>query len=139
MAGENMAAHFARTSRNLLFPLPVVPKFDEFRDPDLARIEWAIARLPKRTHDAFLMHCFDNIRCDRIAHRLGITEKSVEREIVRTLRTIHNAKEGALSDVVVRPHAAEQSQSIHMRSTTATSRVQTPCRDSRANRRAHGG
>lgn len=93
MADDNMAARFARTIRNLLVPLPVVPRFDEFPDPEIARIEWAIARLPRRTRDVFLMHRFDDLRYDRIAHRLGITEKAVEREIVRTLRAIRKARE----------------------------------------------
>lgn len=93
MADDNMAARFARTIRNLLVPPPVVPRFDEFPDPEIARIEWAIARLPKRTREVFMMHRFDDLRYDRIAHRLGISEKAVEREIVRTLHAIRKARE----------------------------------------------
>lgn len=93
MADENIAARFARTIRNLLVPPPVVPTFDEDVDPEIRRIEWAIARLPKRTRDVFLMHRFDDLQYDRIAHRLGISEKAVEQEIVRTLRAIRKARE----------------------------------------------
>ena len=93
MADGNMAARFARTIRNQLVPLPVVARLDEFPDPEIARIEWAIARLPKRTREVFLMHRFDGLRYDRIAHRLGISEKAVEREMVRTLRAIRKARE----------------------------------------------
>lgn len=93
MTEDGIAARFARTIRKLLVPLPAVPKFDEFPDPEIARIEWAIARLPKRTRDVFLMHRFDDLRYDRIAHRLGISEKAVEQEIVRTLRAIRKARE----------------------------------------------
>src|SRR3546814_4918624 len=55
-----MTARFARTIRNLLVPPPVVPRFDEHVDPEIARIECAIARLPKRTREVFLMHRLKN-------------------------------------------------------------------------------
>ncbi|WP_137870169.1 sigma factor-like helix-turn-helix DNA-binding protein [Sphingopyxis sp. 2PD] len=93
MADDNLAARFARTIRDLLAPPPVVPSFDENVDPEISRIEWAIARLPKRTRDVFLMHRFDDLPYDRIAHRLGISERAVEREIARVLRAIRKARE----------------------------------------------
>jgi hypothetical protein len=34
------------------------------------------------------MHRFDDLRYDRIAHRLGISEKAVEREMAKALRAI---------------------------------------------------
>lgn len=93
MADSNLAARFARTIRDLLVLPPVVPNFDEAPDPLIARLEWTIARLPMRTRDVFLMHRFDGLPYDRIAHRLGISEKAVEREIVRTLCAIRKARE----------------------------------------------
>lgn len=93
MADDNLAARFARTIRDLLVPPPVVPNFDEHPDPEIARIEWAIARLPKQTRDVFLMHRFDDLGYDRIAHRLGISEKAVERKIARVLCAIRKARE----------------------------------------------
>lgn len=93
MANHNMAARFARTIRNLLVSPPIVPRIDENVDPEIRRVEWAVARLPKRTRDVFLMHRLDNLRYDRIAHRLGISEKAVEREMVRALRAIRKARE----------------------------------------------
>ena len=93
MAEDNIAARFARTIRDLLVPPPVVPRLDEHVDPEIARVEWAIARLPKRTREVFLMHRFENLGYDRIAHRLGISEKAVEREIVRVLRAVRKARE----------------------------------------------
>lgn len=90
---DNMAARFARTIRNLLIPLPVVPSCDENIDPEIRRVERAIARLPERTREVFLMHRFDDLGYDRIAHRLGISEKAVEQEIVRVLRAIRKARE----------------------------------------------
>lgn len=101
MADDNLAARFARTIRDLLVPPPVVPNFDEAPDPEIARIEWAIARLPKQTRDVFLMHRFDDLPYDRIAHRLGISVKTVERELVRVLCAIREARED---------HAREQSK-----------------------------
>jgi RNA polymerase sigma-70 factor (ECF subfamily) len=71
----------------------VVPRLDDHVDPEIARVEWAIARLPKRTREVFLMHRFENLGYDRIAHRLGISEKTVEREMVRALHAIRKARE----------------------------------------------
>ena len=40
-----------------------------------------------------MMHRFDDLGYDRIAHRLGISKKAVEREMVRGLRAIRKARE----------------------------------------------
>lgn len=101
MTDDNLAARFARTIRDLLVPPPVVPNLDEAPDPEIRRIECAIARLPKRTRDVFLMHRLDDLPYDRIAHRLGISVKAVEREIARALCAIRKARED---------HAREQSK-----------------------------
>lgn len=93
MADNNMAARFARTIRNLLVPLPVVPSCDEDVDPEIRRVEQAIARLPKRTREVFMMHRFDDLGYDRIAYRLDMSEKAVEQEMVRVLRAIRKARE----------------------------------------------
>lgn len=93
MAKDNMAAHFARTIRNLLIPPPVVPSLDEHVDPEIRRVERAIALLPTRTREVFLMHRFDDLSYDRIAHRLDISERAVEREMVKVLRAIRKARE----------------------------------------------
>jgi RNA polymerase sigma-70 factor (ECF subfamily) len=92
MVDDNMAVRFARTIRNLLVPPPVVPSCDENVDPEIRRVEQAIARLPKRTREVFMMHRFDDLGYDRIAHRLGISEKAVEREMVRALLAIRKAR-----------------------------------------------
>ena len=93
MADENLATRFARTIRNLLVPPPFVPDFDEHPDPLISRLEWAIACLPEQTREVFLMHRFDDLPYDRIAHRLGISEKAVEGEIARTLCAIRKARD----------------------------------------------
>ena len=93
MPDENLAARFANTVRELLVPPPVVPNFDEHPDPEIARIEWAITRSPKQTRDVFLMHRLDNLRYHPVAHRLGISEKADEREMVRALCAIRKARE----------------------------------------------
>lgn len=93
MADESLAVRFARTIRDLLVPPPFVPDFDEHPDPLIARLEWAIACLPEQTREVFLMHRFDDLPYDRIAHRLGISEKTVEQEIARTLRAIRKARD----------------------------------------------
>lgn len=92
MADDSMTARFARTIRDLLVPPPIVPDCHENVDPEIRRVEQAIARMPKRTSDVFIMHRFDGLGYDRIAHRLGISEKTVEREMVRALRAIRKAR-----------------------------------------------
>src|SRR3546814_19850949 len=86
MANQNLAIRFARTIRDLLVPPPSVPHFDEHPDPLIARLEWAIAGLPEQTREVFMMHPFDDLPYDRIATRLGISEKAVEQELDRSLR-----------------------------------------------------
>ena len=54
MADENMAARFAGTIRDLLAPTRVVPTCYENVDPEIRRVERAIARLPKRTREVFI-------------------------------------------------------------------------------------
>lgn len=91
MADDNLAARFARTIRDLLVPPPAVPNFDEAPDPEMALIEWAVACLPKRTRDVLLMHCVDDLRYDRIAHRLGISQQTVKQEMIAALRAVSKA------------------------------------------------
>lgn len=59
----------------------------------MCAVERAIARLPRQTLDAFMMHRFDDLGYDQIALRLGITPKAVERHIAETLVVIHEARE----------------------------------------------
>ena len=79
MADENLAIRFARTIWDLLVPPPFVPDFDEHPDPLIARLEWAIACLPEQTREVFLMHRFDDLPYDRIAHRLGRPNRMAEK------------------------------------------------------------
>jgi len=46
----------------------------------------AIAALPQRTRDAFVLHRFEEMSCNTIAERLGITVSGVEKHIMRALR-----------------------------------------------------
>src|SRR3546814_1457944 len=107
MGNQNLANRFARTIRDLLVPPPSVPHFDEHPNPLIARLEWAIACLPERTRDVFLMHRFDDLPYDRIAHRLGISEKAVEREIARTLCAIRKAREDYAREQRSEEHTSE--------------------------------
>ncbi len=98
MADDNVAARFARAICHLLVPMPVVPSCDENVDPEIRRVEQAIAHLPARAREVFLMHRFDNIGYDRIARPLGISEKAVEREMVRVLLAIRKARKDHARD-----------------------------------------
>lgn len=62
-------------------------------EEEIRAVERAIARLPSRTLDAFMMHRFDNLSYEQIAIRLGITQKAVERHMVKALVVIRKARE----------------------------------------------
>lgn len=60
-------------------------------DPRLARAEEAIAELPKLTREVFYMHRFEDLSYERIARRLDIDVKEVERHIAATLIALRRA------------------------------------------------
>jgi RNA polymerase sigma-70 factor (ECF subfamily) len=93
MDSDYMVSRFARTIRRLLVPHVAVPTFDDHPDPEIARVEFVFTRLPKRTRDIFLMHRFDDLGYEQIAHRLDINVKAVERHMTRALCAIRNARE----------------------------------------------
>lgn len=62
-------------------------------EEEIRAVERAIARLPSRTLDAFMMHRFDDLSYEQIALRLGITQKAVGQHIAETLVTIRKARE----------------------------------------------
>src|SRR3546814_16907164 len=64
---------------------------DAQRDPRLARAEEAIAGLPKLTREVFFMHRFEDLSYERIARRLGIDAREVERHIAATLVALRHA------------------------------------------------
>lgn len=51
----------------------------------LARLEQAIAELPRRQKEVFLMHKFDGLSHREIAERLGITRSAVEKLVMKAL------------------------------------------------------
>lgn len=71
-------------------------------DEQMARVEKAIARLPERTREVFLMHRFDDLSYERIAGRLGIDVKEVEAHIAATLVAILRARGIGDSDAMHR-------------------------------------
>lgn len=62
-------------------------------DARIARAEKAIARLPDRTREVFIMHRFEDLSYERIARRLGIDVKEVEAHIAATLVAVRRALE----------------------------------------------
>lgn len=54
----------------------------------LARLREAIDELPGKCREAFLLYRFEEMRCDRIAVRLGVQERMVWRYIARALEYI---------------------------------------------------
>jgi RNA polymerase sigma-70 factor (ECF subfamily) len=49
----------------------------------------AIADLPARTRDVFVLHRFEEMSCTSIAEQLGISISTVEKHIMKALRVLH--------------------------------------------------
>jgi RNA polymerase sigma-70 factor (ECF subfamily) len=49
----------------------------------------AIADLPSRTRDVFVLHRFEEMTCGNIATLLGISVSAVEKHIMKALRYLH--------------------------------------------------
>jgi RNA polymerase sigma-70 factor (ECF subfamily) len=54
----------------------------------LARMQAAIARLPARCREVYLLHRIEGMTYPEIAHRSGISSKAVEKHISRALRLL---------------------------------------------------
>jgi RNA polymerase sigma-70 factor (ECF subfamily) len=53
----------------------------------------AIADLPFRTRDVFVLHRFEEMTCDGIAAQLGMSISGVEKHIMKALRLLHERLE----------------------------------------------
>jgi len=61
-------------------------------DPaDLARLEHAVRRLPRRQREVFIAVRLDNLSYPEIAERTGLSVREVERHFADSLFNIHNA------------------------------------------------
>ncbi len=49
----------------------------------------AIATLPARTRDVFVLHRFEEMTCTRIAEQLGMSVSAVEKHVMKALRVLH--------------------------------------------------
>jgi RNA polymerase sigma-70 factor (ECF subfamily) len=49
----------------------------------------AIAELPARTRDVFVLHRFEELSCTSIASQLGMSVSGVEKHIMKALRLLH--------------------------------------------------
>jgi RNA polymerase sigma factor (sigma-70 family) len=49
----------------------------------------AIAALPARTRDVFVLHRFEEMSCANIAQQLGMSISAVEKHIMKALRVLH--------------------------------------------------
>jgi RNA polymerase sigma factor (sigma-70 family) len=59
----------------------------------LERITTAIADLPARTRDVFVLHRFEEMTATRIAEELGLSVSAVEKHIMKALRILHDRLE----------------------------------------------
>jgi RNA polymerase sigma-70 factor (ECF subfamily) len=55
----------------------------------LDEIVRAIGELPARTRDVFVLHRFEDMSCNLIAARLGISQRGVEKHMTAALRFLH--------------------------------------------------
>jgi RNA polymerase sigma factor (sigma-70 family) len=56
----------------------------------LEQVVAAIADLPARTRDVFVLHRFEEMTCTRIALQLGMSVSAVEKHIMKALRVLHD-------------------------------------------------
>ena len=54
----------------------------------LSRVVSGINRLPDRTREIFLMHRIDKLEYTEIAHRLGISESAIEKQMAKAMVTL---------------------------------------------------
>jgi RNA polymerase sigma-70 factor (ECF subfamily) len=54
----------------------------------------AIADLPTRTRDVFVLHRFEEMSCPSIAEQLGMSVSAVEKHIMKALRVLHARLDG---------------------------------------------
>lgn len=54
----------------------------------LSRVVSGINRLPERTREIFLMHRIDKLEYSEIAHRLGISESAIEKQMAKAMVTL---------------------------------------------------
>jgi RNA polymerase sigma-70 factor (ECF subfamily) len=64
------------------------------RAADAARLRRALARLPERARQAFLLHRIHDLTHAEVAARLGVSPKTVERDIARAFRHCRAKLEG---------------------------------------------
>jgi RNA polymerase sigma factor (sigma-70 family) len=50
----------------------------------------AIADLPARTRDVFVLHRFEEMTCSRIAAQLGMSISAVEKHLMKALKVLHS-------------------------------------------------
>jgi RNA polymerase sigma factor (sigma-70 family) len=98
-----VAAHvLARRSRDTRFE-PLDDAFEPAEDisPEriligkqaLARLSAALAELPPKTREAFILHRYEEMTYAAIGRRLGISVSGVEKLIIRALRNLRQAVE----------------------------------------------
>jgi len=56
----------------------------------LEQVVKAIADLPSRTRDIFVLHRFEEMSCNSIAEQLGLSVSAVEKHIMKALRALHD-------------------------------------------------
>ena len=56
----------------------------------LERVVAAIAELPARTRDVFVLHRFEEMTCNAIATQLGVSVSAIEKHVMKALKFLHD-------------------------------------------------
>lgn len=86
-------AFFERIAEEQYAPQVVWPDQIVATRDELRRLEQALARLPQRTRQVFMLNRFHNCTYDEIAHGLGVSYSTVEREIAKAIMACRFARE----------------------------------------------
>nr|WP_179119692.1 RNA polymerase sigma factor [Ensifer adhaerens] len=86
-------AFFDRITEEQYAPPVVGPDDIAAAREELRRLEFALASLPLRTRQVFMLNRFHHCTYDEIAHGLGVSYSTVEREIAKAIMACRSARE----------------------------------------------
>ncbi|WP_312366527.1 RNA polymerase sigma factor [Ensifer sp.] len=85
---------FGRITEEQYAPPVVLPDQAVVAREELQCLEQVLARLPLRTRQAFMLNRFHQCTYDEIAHGLGVSYSTVEREIAKAIVACQSVRQG---------------------------------------------
>lgn len=99
---RNVQPHESKWLTNLVAPNH--PEREADRSALQEQIEQALQRLPARHREVLKLHCFENLSRAEIAQRLGTTERSIKRVVMKTYEQLRlRLDPGLLGDLTDGP------------------------------------